>query len=253
MISTHQHITRLEELSLNAWPSPRRVILDGWVLQFTGGFTGRANSVHPLYTGTTDVRERVAACERLYAGAGLPPMFKVTPASAPAGVESALRDAGYAATPGAHVQAASVSPAWAALRGADRSWDVPDEAWVTSYAGFRSLPPEHDAPLRSILGAIALPAHYAAVTDDAGEIAAVGLAVREGTWAGLFDVIVRPDVRRRGYGRRVVETLLGWSARVGATRVYLQVAEGNAPAITLYESLGFATDYTYQYFKQPVG
>jgi GNAT superfamily N-acetyltransferase len=79
------------------------------------------------------------------------------------------------------------------------------------------------------------------------------LGVREDDWVGLFDIIVRPDVRRRGFGRRIVQALLGWAARTGAERAYLQVAEGNAPAVDLYGSLGFETAYTYRYFVKQSG
>lgn len=247
-VCSSSEITRLEELSLNAWPSPRRVVMDGWILQFTGGFSGRANSIHPLYSGGGDLREQIGACERRYAEAGLPPMFKITPATAPRHLPALLAERGYEVKSGALVQTANLDRAFASFSAADRIWDRPDDLWVTSYASFRNLPTADDANLRSILKSIALPAHFAAVLDDRQEIIAVGLAVREGESVGLFDIIVRADVRRHGYGRRIVEALLGWATREGAVRAYLQVADQNLPAISLYASLGFSEAYMYQYY-----
>jgi hypothetical protein len=40
----------IEELSMNAWPSIQTVLLDGWILRMSNGYTKRANSVNPLYS-----------------------------------------------------------------------------------------------------------------------------------------------------------------------------------------------------------
>ena len=41
--------------------------------------------------------------------------------------------------------------------------------------------------------------------------------------------------------------LLEWGAEQGATTAYLQVLGDNAPALALYEGLGFATHHAYRY------
>ena len=64
---------------------------------------------------------------------------------------------------------------------------------------------------------------------------------------GLYDIVVAPDLRGRGLGRRLVAGLLAWGARAGAGRAYLQVRETNAPAVALYRSLGFTLAYRYRH------
>jgi len=44
-------IRDLESRSMTAWPSFQTIIDDGWVQRFAGGYSGRANSVYPLYPG----------------------------------------------------------------------------------------------------------------------------------------------------------------------------------------------------------
>ena len=50
---------------------------------------------------------------------------------------------------------------------------------------------------------------------------------------------VRPEHRRRGYARALLEAALG--AFPEASRVHLEVRPSNAPARALYEALGFVT------------
>lgn len=57
--------------------------------------------------------------------------------------------------------------------------------------------------------------------------------------ADIGRVAVAPAARRAGTGRRLTETLLAEADRRGCQRVLLEVAADNAPAIGLYEALGF--------------
>jgi GNAT superfamily N-acetyltransferase len=56
---------------------------------------------------------------------------------------------------------------------------------------------------------------------------------------GLFAMWVEPGVRGRGLGVILVEALLAWARERGHTRVVLDVADQNAPAVALYSRMGF--------------
>ena len=55
----------------------------------------------------------------------------------------------------------------------------------------------------------------------------------------ITNVATHPDFRRRGVGRALVSALLDYARREKFLRVTLEVRASNAPAIALYESLGF--------------
>jgi ribosomal protein S18 acetylase RimI-like enzyme len=97
------------------------------------------------------------------------------------------------------------------------------------------------------------PARVAFVTvpGPAGEVLARGRIAGDGDWAGITDVWVSPDHRRRRLGLVVMAALLEWAAETGATTTYLQVRGDNAPGLALYAGLGFRTHHTYRYLAAP--
>jgi ribosomal-protein-alanine N-acetyltransferase len=50
---------------------------------------------------------------------------------------------------------------------------------------------------------------------------------------------VRPDVRRRGIARRLVEWLVTSAATAGVATIHVELRAGNAGAYALYRTLGF--------------
>lgn len=57
--------------------------------------------------------------------------------------------------------------------------------------------------------------------------------------AEILTLAVRPSARRQGLGARLVRAAARHAAASGATRMFLEVAEDNAPARALYGALGF--------------
>ena len=61
-----------------------------------------------------------------------------------------------------------------------------------------------------------------------------------GEQADIITLAVRPHSRRRGHGRALVQAALDKLGQSGAEQVFLDVEDGNLPAIKLYEALDFA-------------
>lgn len=66
----------------------------------------------------------------------------------------------------------------------------------------------------------------------------------------VANVAVDPDHRRRGIARRLMEAALEATRAGGAARVILQVEADNAPAVKLYEGLGFHIQRTWHHWRR---
>jgi GNAT superfamily N-acetyltransferase len=242
-------IRRIEELSINAWPALRQVVIDGWLLRFAEGYTRRCNSVQPLSCGTQELQRKIAMCGEEYARQGLPLIFKMTAAAQPRELDGVLARSGYKATAYTSVQTCQIdgrsSEAWRSVA----LWGRPPAEWLDRAAHFSRTSKSHRQVLSRILASIVQETWFGAIFED-GEMRACGLAVREGTWVGLFDIVTSPKHRRRGHARRLVDGLLDWAHSRGATHAYLQVMLDNDPALRLYERLGFQEAYQYWYRRR---
>jgi len=245
---------RVEEASLNAWPALQQVLLDGWVLRFSKGFTRRANSVTPVYRSTQPPLEKIRYCENLYAREGLPTYFRLTTWQDADGLDEALAGRGYAQQESARVLHRSL--ATGTLAPGPGFTLAPLGSFLATYTELTGLKGHlensgldgqaaanlHGSVLRAIRGETVF-----GLLADGGQPVACGMAVVEGELAGLFDIVTHPDCRRRGYGRILVQSLLAHATAMGASHAYLQVLADNVPALALYDGLGFSTLYEYWY------
>ena len=207
-------IKEIEDMSLNAWPSHKMELYDGWILRFSYFYTHRTNSVEQFGTSTLSWREKVSFCEAEYARLGSPAIFKISPLVSP-DFDYLLENRNYEIQHTTNVMAAS-------LDGADLSApcdlvtltdDIPD-IWIESLFDLKGT----INPVRNYIG--------------------------------LYAIHVREDFRHKGYARQICTALLKEGKKKGATKAYLQVVEGNTPARNLYESLGLHYLYTYWFRVQ---
>ncbi len=238
---------RLEELTLNSSAPPGQILYDGWLLRFSAGKAKRARSVNALYPSLLPLDEKVAHCERVYGERGLPAIFRLSVHTEPRGLDDLLGARGYERFETTQVRSAAIDPA--TLPGREVESPRLDE-WFDMVGDLRGSPVGHRTAHLARLSALPLPMRTAAVVED-GVPLATGLAILEDGHVGLFDVATREPARRRGLARAVVSALLRWGWEQGARRSYLQVEEGNAAAIALYDKYGFSLAYRYWYRGRP--
>lgn len=246
----------LDTLSADAWPAPHGTTVAGWRLGYGYGVTKRANCVLPAAT-PADLGDAIGAVEAFYAERGQPARFKIGPTTRPARLDALLADRGYQVEDPTLVLTADVGAALDRLGGGGDLLDPPVpvpiapaptrdwlEVWwsIDGRGGSEEL-----AVAEGILTSV--PAGYALL--DAEHPLAVGRAVVQGTWIGVYCMAVRPEARRHGLGRAVLRGLLSWGRARGANGAYLLVVETNTAARRLYEQAGFTETSWYHYRTLP--
>lgn len=237
-------VLHLERRSFNAWPAPQTLLMGGWVVRAAGGYTKRANSANAMQAGAALDEPLLHEIEQVYARMGQPCIFRISPL-ANAEVDALLQARGYQLQdpslfmhrPGqpADLQGTAIVVEQASSR-----------SWLEGVCKASSLPPHQQALHSAIVGCIGLRCGYASIVQN-GQTVAWGLAVLEKEAAGLYDVVVVPQMRGRGLGRMLLKGLLRWAAEQGVRSTDLQVAGSNHVAQTLYASLGFEPVYGYHY------
>ena len=229
---------------MNALPALQTQLWDGWVLRFSGGYTNRANSVNLLYPSALPFEEKIPFCERIYTAQGLPTVFKITDA-APIGLDAHLAARGYEIVTPTRVFTCTAPPT------GEYHSDViitkgMGAAWREAYFRLNKTDPRMIPTASAMMDNIKGNSLCAKIVME-GKTIACGMCVEERGYAGLYDIVVDPAHRRRGLACMLCKSLLIEAAENGANAFYLQVVANNAPAIALYEKLGFAPGYSYHY------
>jgi N-acetylglutamate synthase len=241
-------VGELQERAARAVPASVLELRDGAWLRYverTATWWAGAILLHGA-AARDDLAGSIDAAERFAATHGAPATFQVCPAC-PARLDDALTARGYRRGPevslqtvtsaavGRPVEAPGVRVALA---------EVPSADWFHVLLG--DLPPETAQAERRLIARVALPAAYATGWLD-GRAVAVGRAVADTGWAGVFSMVTRPDARRRGAASALVSALAGWADRRGCRQLYLQVTRDSEAALAVYARAGFAEAARYHY------
>lgn len=244
-------IKKIEDMSLNAWPSHKMELYDGWILRFSYFYTHRTNSVEQFGTSTLPWREKVSYCENVYKRLGTPAIFKISPLVSQ-DFDYTLENRGYEIQHTTDVM--TVELKYADLN-ADYDQvsftdDIPP-AWIDALFRLKgTTDPIHKKVVPSMYNAIPKETICASISLD-GQIIATGLGIPDRDYIGIYAIHVHEDYRHKGFARAICTGLLKEGMKKGAKNAYLQVVKGNVPAQHLYKTLGFRHIYTYWFRVQP--
>lgn len=263
VIEDKMDIKLLEKVAADIHPALKRMDYDGWIVQFSEGYTQRANSVLPvtsnIETIASDYTKKVSDCEKLYAAKNLPCIFKMTEV-APEGLNSYLKSKKYKM--GAPTNVMTVMPddntfidrRMSVLEKEDTSviiTSIPDVFWLESFFKFEK---KNDTKIKRIATRQfklvelnkKLKALYCRVQVSGKDVAVASAVIEDGILF-LLNVVVDEKQRKKGYGKILVKNILEAGCNMGAERLCLQVVADNKAAIKLYESFGFKFYYKYWY------
>ncbi|WP_036644388.1 GNAT family N-acetyltransferase [Paenibacillus sp. oral taxon 786] len=240
---------RLEQLAASGWPPRELEWLGTWRLRANDGVTTRANSV--LAAGPFPEGDWLAIVEHFYRERGLRPCFHVSESS-PQELDGLLAAAGYEISMNCLLLAASSQDVLqrSTVYEADDVELVykagPVESWMDAFLRMEGFPEERRAGYTSIFTAMPTPKAFAAIY-EAGEPVGLATVVIEKGRAGISNVVVDARHRRKGIAGRLLRALASWAIENGAEGMHLQVLANNAPALELYNKLGFTVVSEYHY------
>ncbi len=241
---------RVEETTLNAFPSLRQIVYRDWLLRFSDGFTRRANSINPRAARIETLDADIETCAALFARSGQRPIFRV-PEICEARLEGRLERLGYAAEGRTLTLFGDLGEVDSRTDAAAELLSQPSREWLEAMGALQQRSPAQNAIFARIMSAIAVPAAFAALREN-GEITAMTLgAVHDGLLC--FESVVTGERHRgKGHARRLLAALNAWAAGLGARGVCLQVEATNEAGRALYDRLGLKTTlYTYHYRRAP--
>ncbi|MGE0154162.1 MAG: GNAT family N-acetyltransferase [Reyranellaceae bacterium] len=241
---------RVEETTLNAFPSLRQIIYRDWLLRFSDGFTRRANSINPRAARIDTLEADIETCAALFARGGGQPVFRV-PEICDARLDGLLERLDYAAEGRTLTLFGEMEGVASAVDPAAEILARPSREWLDAMGALQQRSPVQNAAFERIMNAIAVPTAFAALRQE-GEITALTLgAVHDGLLC--FESVVTGERHRgKGHARRLLGSLNAWALGLGAQGVCLQVEATNVAGRALYDRLGLKTAlYAYHYRRAP--
>ena len=204
----------LLERAARATPATEEDRTSGWWIRHTDGNDWWSGAVLAHDDGR--FIERIERAERFYAERHAVARFQICP-GCPPGLDDVLAARGY-------------------------RWAAPVSLLIREAGPLDARPAAGlDVRLRAELTSA-----YVTVSADRGPVA-IGRAVADDGWTGVFGMATAPGARRRGAARLVLAAIAGWARRQDAPRLYLQVEQSNAAARRVYAAAGFTELATYHY------
>lgn len=267
------YIKLIEEISLNAWPSHKMELYDGWLIRFSHNYTHRTNSVTQVGASLVPVEEKIAYCEKIYANYHTPSIFKISPLLDPA-FDDLLSAKGYEVQHTTEVMTMNFNNfnPWPSVSAEyeyyGRNSGLPSfvvypediivllqdritDEWIHSLFRLNGTTnPTLRRIVPSMFKAIPKETIVASIEID-GRMVASGLGIMDRGHVGLYAIYVDASCRHKNFAKAICSAILTEAQKKNAEHAYLQVVQGNTYAKQLYTSLGFKDLYTYWFRVKP--
>lgn len=232
-------IADIERVGRDTWSADERVDIDGWTVTSNGGFTRRVNSATATGSPGVSIATKDAVGGWL-AARGCPLVVRVTPLLDAAVVKEITEAWGLIAVDPTVVMIQTVQEG-----PRDAGVTIVDLLDLHFQDELFSLNARPDAARDQWTRIITRMSDRGRGLWIPGK--AVGVLAVEAPMAAVYSVAVEPLARRQGWGTRMMAAAANAAVDLGAHTLFLQVLATNAPAVSLYEGLGFVEAYRYHY------
>ncbi|RFO98265.1 GNAT family N-acetyltransferase [Rhodoferax lacus] len=242
-------IESLERATLDAVAPAEVGALPGWLLPYDQSTVGRAISAVPLRHDEVHCG-LVSTIETIYADRGLMAQFRIADVPGLEPLRQELLSKGYTAQQPTLTLAGLVSqwpiafPECAAVLSTN-----PTEAWESVYLSEDFDVVDGANRVRALSRSKCLV--YASLSNASGTIAAGTAAFSHG-WVSLHGMRTVARERGKGHATALIAALGQEAQTRKMERCFLQVEAGNAPALHLYQGLGFQAVWRYHYWRKTI-
>ncbi|RCW44665.1 ribosomal protein S18 acetylase RimI-like enzyme [Halopolyspora algeriensis] len=243
-------VWELQEKAARALPAEHVEHVGGWWLRHSTSCAWWAGTVLPhVDAEPEELARRVVGAERFYAGHGTAARFQISPRACPESLDTHLAERGYRRESPMSMQVAATTQV---LEQAPRDSlrvrldEEPTRAWFEVWNAVHGHADGDRRTEWNMLDRVQQPSAYVGAMLG-GDVVAVGRAVADEGWAGVFGMATLPHARGQRAGRSALAALAEWAAAHDADRLYLQVECDNIPALRLYEGAGFGEVFRYHY------
>ena len=240
----------IEELTMNAWPSLQTILMEGWIIRISGGYTKKANSVNPIYSFENNLDQKINYCENIFKQNSLPIIYRIIECEDHKKIDKRLEELKYQKIYLSSVQICNEIKRINCKTEQITVDKVLTESWKNCFYYCNNIiNMETINIIDNMLNNIRQNVISVYIMDNE-TFAGCGYGVIEKGFVGLFDIVVKEEFRGKGYGKAIVETILDKAEETGIKMAYLSVANDNIVAKGLYEKLGFREIYKYWYRKK---
>lgn len=232
-----------------------------WLLPMDRGTVGRAHSAVPLAHQFTPAHAaHTQPIADRYRAAGLAPVFRLPDtASAPSvrPVHQALSQQHFSPHEPTGVQVMATDAMVAALgtqpvrvQAQVGASTQASPAWQALFLGPGMDPVDGAHRVRNLSRAVGT---VYVSAELGGQTVACGAASFGWGWMGVHGMRTAQSHRGQGLAAQVLQTMAQLAQQRGIARVFLQVGAANAPALALYQRVGFQPAWGYAYWRGGCG
>lgn len=237
----------LEQAAFAAWPAACSQSVAGWLLRLDVGYTKRANSLNATQAARELSATDLSTLEQTFIAKGLPPVVRTTSLVSLPGTEALLTQRGYQYSGASWVLHRALAAPFGGVP--EVRLEAGAAPWMQVFSRLAEQRTDHAAAHLALLQRITHRTAWATLGEPSSP-SCCGLGVLVGEHLGLFDILTGVASQRQGLAERLCGGLLAWGQAQGAREAFLQVVKTNAPALALYEKLGFNQAYEYGYWVQ---